>query len=141
LEGVFLGEDVEEKKKANALEIEKKTSSKTVSIQTDVCKTPSASKAVPIPYPNTAMSSDTSSGSKAVKTEGKMLPVKDDFEETVGDEAGTSDDKDETGILTEFVKTKVLGVPLWIWGLMVVAVLVVLWILSSNSIQPIEPLE
>jgi hypothetical protein len=70
-----------------------------------------------------------------------MLPVKDDFEEIVGDESGTSDDEDETGILTEFVKTKVLGVPLWIWGLMVVAVLVVLWILSSNSIQPIEPLE
>ena len=136
-----MGEDVEEKKKANALEIEKKSSSKAESVQTDVCKTPSTPEAVPIPYPNTAMSSDTSSGSKAVKTEGKMLPVKDDFEETVGDEAGTSDDKDETGILTEFVKTKVLGVPLWIWGLMVVAVLVVSWILSSNSIKPIEPLE
>ena len=136
-----MGEEIEEKKKANALEIEKKSSSKAESIQTDVCKTPSASEAVPIPYPNTAMSSDTSSGSKTVKTDGKMPSVRDDFEESVGDEAGTSDDESETGILMEIVKTKVLGVPLWIWGLMVVAVLVVLWILSSNSIQPIEPLE
>ena len=136
-----MGEDVEEKKKANALEIEKKTSSKTVSIQTDLCKTPSASKAVPIPYPNTAMSSDTSSGSKTVKTEGKMPSVKDDFKESVGDEAGTSDDESEAGILTEIVKIKVFGVPLWIWGLIVIAVLVILWILSSNSPRPIEPLE
>jgi hypothetical protein len=138
---LFLGEEIEEKEKANALEIEKKSSSKAESVQTDVCETPPAPEAVPIPYPNTDMSSDTSSGSKTVKTEGKMLSVKDDFEESVGDEAGTSDDDSETGILTEIVKIKVLGVPLWVWGLMVVAVLVVLWILSSNSPQPIEPLE
>jgi len=138
-----LGEEIEEKKKANALEIGKKSSSKAESVQTDVCKTPSAPEAgaVPIPYPNTAMSSDTSSGSKTVKTEGEMPSVKDDFEESVGDEAGTGDDESETGILTEIVKIKILGVPLWIWGLIVVAVLVVLWILSSNSPQPIEPLE
>jgi hypothetical protein len=136
-----LGEEIEEKEKANALEIEKKSSSKTVSVQTDVCKTPSAPEAVPIPYPNMAMSSDTSSGSKNVKTDGEMPVVKDDFEESFGDEAGTSDDESESGILTEIVKIKVLGVPLWIWGLIVIAVLVVLWVLSSNSPQPIEPLE
>jgi hypothetical protein len=137
-----LGEEIEEKEKANALEIEKKSSSKAESVQTDVCKTPSAPEAVPIPYPNTAMSSDTSSGPKTVKTEGEMPSVKeDDFKESVGDEAGTSDDESETGILTEIVKIKVLGVPLWIWGLIVIAVLVILWILSSNSPRPIEPLE
>jgi len=137
-----LGEEIEEKEKANALEIEKKSSSKPESVQTDVCKTPSAPGEVPIPYPNTAMASDTSSGSKTVKTEGKMPSVKDDdFKESMGDEAGTSDDGSETGFLMEIVKTKVLGVPLWIWGLMVVAVLVVSWILSSNSIRPIGPLE
>jgi hypothetical protein len=139
-----LGEEIEEKEKANSLEIEKKSSNKAESVQTDVCETPPAPEAgpVPIPYPNTDMSSNTSSGSKTVKTEGEMPSVKeDDFKESVGDEAGTSDDESETGILTEIVKIKVLGVPLWIWGLMVVAVLVVLWILSSNSPQPIEPLE
>jgi hypothetical protein len=138
-----LGEEIEEKEKANSREIEKKSLNKTVNIQSDVCETPPAPEAgpIPMPYPNTAMSSDTSSGSKTVKTEGKILSVKDDFEESAGDEAGTSDDESETGILTEIVKIKILGVPLWIWGLIVVAVLVVVWILSSNSVQPIEPLE
>jgi len=137
-----LGEEIEEKEKANALEIEKKRSRKVETVQTDVCKTPSAAEAVPIPYPNTAMSSDTSSGPKTVKTEGEMSLVKeDDFKESVGDEAGASDDKSETGHLTEIVKIKVLGVPLWIWGLTIIAVLIILWILSSNSPRPIEPLE
>ena len=136
-----MGEEIEEKEKAKALEIEKESSSKPESAQTDVCKAPSTPGAVPVPHPNTAMSSDTSSGSKTVKTEGEMPSVKEDFEESVGDEAGTSDNESETGILTEIVKTKVLGVPLWTWFLIVVTVLVILWILSSNSPQPIEPLE
>jgi hypothetical protein len=138
-----LGEEIEEKKKVNARKIEEISSnSKETSLQPDVCETPSPPAVpVPIPYPNIAKSSDTSSGSKTVKTDGKMLPVKEDFEQSVGDEAGTSDDESETGILKEIAKTKVLGLPLWIWGLLVVAVLVALWILSSNSIQPIEPLE
>ena len=138
-----MGEESEEKKKVNARKIEEISSnSKEISLQPDVCETPSPPAGpIPIPYPNTAMASDTSSGSKTVKTEGKMLPVKEDFEQSVGDEAGTSDDESETGILKEIAKTKVLGLPLWIWGLLVVAVLVALWILSSNSIQPIEPLE
>ncbi len=137
----ILGEEIEKKEKSNALEIEKKSSSKAESVQTDVCKTPSAPEGVPIPYPNTAMSSDTSSGSKTVKTEGEMPSVKDDFKGSVGDEAGTSDDESGTGILKETVRIKVLGVPLWIWGLTIIAVLVILWILSSNSPRPIEPLE
>ena len=136
-----MGEEIEDREKANALEIEKKSSGKAEIVQTDVCKTPSASEAVPIPYPNTARSSDTSSGSKNVKTDGEMPVVKDDFEESFGDEAGTSDDESESGILTEIVKIKVLGVPLWIWGLIVIAVLVILWILSLNSPRPIEPFE
>lgn len=136
-----MGEETEEKEKAKALKIEKESSSKPETAQTDVCKTPSAPETVPIPNPNTARSSDTSSGSKTVKTEGEMPTVKEDFEESVGDESGTSDDQSETGILTEIAKTKVFGVPLWIWCLIVVAVLVILWILSSNSPQPIEPLE
>ena len=136
-----MGEDIEEEEKANALEIEKKSSSKAESAQSDVCKTPSAPEEVAIPYPNTTMTSGTSSGSKATKTEGEKSSVKDDFKESFGDEAGTSDDESETGILREIVKIKVLGVPLWIWGLIGIAVLVILCIISSNSPQPIEPLE
>jgi hypothetical protein len=137
-----LGEEIEEKEKADSLEIEKKSSKETVKVQPDVCETPSPPAGpVPIPYPNTARASDTSAGSKTVKTEGKMLPVKEDFKKSVGDEASTSDDESETGILKEIAKTKVLGVPLWIWGLLVVAVIVALGILSLNSPQPIEPME
>ena len=135
-----MGEEIEEKEKANSLEIEKKSSKEPVQIQPDVCKTPSPAGPIPIPYPNIAKSSDTSSGSKTVKTDGKMIPVKEDFEESVGDEAGTSDES-ETGFLKELAKTKVLGVPLWIWGLLVVAVIVALLIVASNSPHPIEPME
>jgi len=137
-----LGEEIEEKEKANSLEIEKKSSKETVKVQPDVCETPSPPAGpIPIPYPNIAKASDTSAGSKTVKTEGEMLPVKEDFKKSVGDEASTSDDESETGILKEIAKTKVLGVPLWIWGLLVVAVIVALGILSLNSPHPIEPME
>jgi hypothetical protein len=137
-----LGEEIEEKEKANSLEIEKKSSKETVKVQPDVCETPSPPAGpIPIPYPNIAKASDTSAGSKTVKTEGEMLPVKEDFEESVGDEAGTSDEESEIGFLKEIAKTKVLGVPLWIWGLLVVAVIVALGILSLNSPHPIEPME
>jgi hypothetical protein len=137
-----LGEEIEEKEKVNSLEIEKKSSKETVKVQPDVCETPSPPAGpIPIPYPNIAKSSDTSSGSKTVKTEGKMIPPKEDFKKSVGDEASTSDNESETGILKEIAKTKVFGLPLWIWGLLVVAIIVALWILSSNSLQPIEPLE
>ena len=137
-----MGEEIEEKEKAHSLKIEKKTSKEPVKVQPDVCETPAPpAGAVPIPYPNTASAFDTSTASKTVKTEGKMIPVKEDFKKSVGDEAGTSDDESGTGILKEIAKSKVLGVPLWIWGLLVVAVIVALWILSSNSPQPIEPME
>ena len=137
-----MGEDVEEKKKANSLEIEKKSSKELVKIQPDVCETPSPSAGpIPIPYPNTTSASDSSSGSKAEKTEGKKILSKEGFEESVGDEAGTSDGESEIGFLKEFAKAKVLGVPLWIWGLLVVAVIVALLIVASNLPHPIEPLE
>jgi hypothetical protein len=137
-----LGEEIEEKEKANSLKIEKKSSKEPVEVQPDVCETPPpAAGPVPIPYPNTASASDTSKGSKTVKTEGKPIPVKENIEESVGDEAGTSDDESEIGFLKELAKTKVLGVPLWIWGLLVVAVIVALLILSLNSPHPIEPME
>jgi hypothetical protein len=140
--GSFLGEEIEEKEKANSLEIEKKSSKELVKIQPDVCETPSPSAGpIPIPYPNTTSAADTSSGSNAEKTEGKKILSKEGFEESVGDEKGTSDDESEIGFLKELAKTKVFGIPLWIWGLLVVAVIVVLLIAGSNSPHPIEPME
>jgi cobalamin biosynthesis Mg chelatase CobN len=132
-------EEIEEKDKANLRRLEQKSSEDTVEPLPDVCETPSPPAGpVPIPYPNIAKSSDSSSGSKTVKTEGKMVSAKEDFEKSVGDEAGTSDGESEIDSLKEAAKTKVLGVPLWIWGLLVIAVLVIIWILSSNAPQPIE---
>ena len=57
----------------------------------DVCKTPTPAGPVPIPYPNIAMSSDTASGSKDVKCDGKPICHKgSDFSMSTGDEAGAA---------------------------------------------------
>jgi hypothetical protein len=57
----------------------------------DVCKTPSPAGPIPIPYPNTAKSSDTSKGPKSVTIEGKMPAVKGaQYRTSTGDEAGTA---------------------------------------------------
>ena len=57
----------------------------------DVCKTPSPGGPVPIPYPNTGMSSDASKGPTTVTINGKMPMVKGaQYKQTAGDEAGTA---------------------------------------------------
>jgi len=57
----------------------------------DVCKTPTPSGPVPIPYPNIGKSSDTSGGPIKVKTDGQMPMVKGaKYGLTTGDEAGTA---------------------------------------------------
>lgn len=57
----------------------------------DVCKTPSPGGPIPIPYPNTGKSADTTSGPVKVKTDGQMPMVKGaKYMMTVGDEAGTA---------------------------------------------------
>ena len=57
----------------------------------DVCKTPSPAGRVPIPYPNTAMSSDTDAGSKTVSADGNPLMTKASyFSTSTGDEAGSA---------------------------------------------------
>ena len=131
-----MGEKIEEKEAKT--KIDEVSSEETLEFSPDVCKTPSPAGPIPIPYPNIAKSSDTPSGSKKVKTEGKMSSIKEDFEMSVGDEAGT-DKESKTGIIDVISKTKVLGISLWIWGLLIVAVIVVLWILSLS--HPTEPLE
>lgn len=55
----------------------------------DVCLTPVGSAVVPIPYPNTGKSKDTSKGPKTVKTDAKMPMVKGaKYSKSIGDEAG-----------------------------------------------------
>jgi len=57
----------------------------------DVCKTPSPTGALPIPYPNVAQSSDTAKGTKTFKAEGEAICVKDsNFSTSSGDEAGSA---------------------------------------------------
>ncbi|HMY56772.1 MAG TPA: DUF4150 domain-containing protein [Pseudomonadota bacterium] len=56
----------------------------------DVCKTPTPGGPVPIPYPNVAMSSDTTSGSTTVKCDGNSIMLKNSsFGLSTGDEAGS----------------------------------------------------
>ncbi len=57
----------------------------------DVCLTPTPKGDVPIPYPNTGHSRDTSQGPTTVTIDGKMPMVKGaKYRKTTGDEPGTS---------------------------------------------------
>jgi hypothetical protein len=66
---------------------------KTVAAMPDVCLSPPTPPAgpVPIPYPNTAMASDTDKGSKTVQIGGQEVMLKDQstFKKSTGDEAAT----------------------------------------------------
>ncbi len=79
---------------ANGREVAGKASDgKSVACFPDVCISPPPPIAgpVPIPYPNTAFASDTTSGSKTVKLHGKeaMLKDKSFFKKSTGDEPAT----------------------------------------------------
>lgn len=66
----------------------------------DVCKTPSPGGPVPIPYPNIAMSTNTSNGSKKVKMDGQSIMLKGSkFQISSGDEPGTIG-----GVLSSVIK-------------------------------------
>ena len=57
----------------------------------DVCKTPTPGGPVPIPYPNTGKSSDTSAGPTSVKNDGQMPMTKGaKYMMSTGDEAGSA---------------------------------------------------
>ena len=56
----------------------------------DMCLTPVVKPVVPIPYPNTGKSADTTKGPKSVKIDGEMPMVKEAlYSKSTGDEAGT----------------------------------------------------
>ncbi len=78
----------------------KKAAGKTICAFPDVCftppdKIPPTPPGVPVPYPNTAMATDTSNGSKKVKIGGKEIMLKNQsfFKKSTGDEAGVASKK------------------------------------------------
>ena len=96
---------------ANGREIScKAADGKSICAFPDVCFTPPENPAtppgVPIPYPNTGMAKDTTSGSKSVKITGKevMLKNKSYFKKSTGDEAGSAAKK---GVVTSTNRGKV----------------------------------
>ena len=96
---------------ANGMEIAcKAAAGKVICAFPDVCMTPPENPAtppgVPVPYPNTAMASDTTDGSKNVKISDKeiMLKNKSCFKTSTGDEAGSAAKK---GVISSKNKGKV----------------------------------
>lgn len=96
---------------ANNMEVScKAAAGKSICAFPDVCFTPPTTPAtppgVPIPYPNTGMASDTTSGSTSVKISGKevMLKNKSYFQKSMGDEAGCAPKK---GVVTSVNRGKV----------------------------------
>lgn len=96
---------------ANGMEVSCKAGSgKSICAFPDVCFTPPENPAtppgVPIPYPNTGVSSDTTDGSATVVVSGQEVMLKDKsyFKTSTGDEAGSAAKK---GILTSTNKGKV----------------------------------
>lgn len=96
---------------ANKMEIScKAASGKSICAFPDVCftppQTPATPPGVPIPYPNTSMSSDTSDGSTSVTVSGQevMLKNKSFFKKSTGDEAGCAPKK---GLINSKISGKV----------------------------------
>jgi hypothetical protein len=96
---------------ANMMEVSCKAAmGKSICAFPDVCFTPPLTPAtppgVPIPYPNTGMASDTTSGSSSVKISGQevMLKNKSYFKRSMGDEAGCAPKK---GVITSMNMGKV----------------------------------
>jgi hypothetical protein len=95
---------------ANNMEVSCKSSGgKSICAFPDVCFTPPLTPAtppgVPIPYPNTAMASDTSDGSTSVKSGGQEIMLKDIsyYKQSTGDEAGSAPKKN---VVTSKIKGK-----------------------------------
>jgi hypothetical protein len=99
---------------ANGREVACKASSgKSVCSFPDVCftppQTPATPPGVPVPYPNTGFSSDTTDGSRSVKIDGQevMLKDKSHFKTSTGDEAGCAPKK---GLVNSKITGKVFFV-------------------------------
>ncbi len=113
----------------------------------DVCETPSPGGPIPIPYPNIAKSSDTSKGTEKVKIEGKEAMTKGSlYKKSTGDEPShvsemekVDTEKNAVVMIKRIMKVKKLGIPVWIWSIIIVVALLAIWFLSSNITPTIEP--
>jgi len=115
---------------------------KTIESMPDVYEIPSSQGGqVPVPYPNTAKSSDISSGSKTVKIGEKEVMTKSSSKKSTGDEPSQSSWKSINKVIKTARFTKILNVPLWIWGFGSIVLLVAFWIIVSNIPHPTEPIE
>jgi hypothetical protein len=142
-----MGDENEKKKVANKKEITQKSSQEATSAAfPDVCETPSPGGPIPIPYPNIAKSSDTSSGSKKVKADGKEVSLKSSsYPKSTGDEPSTTESSEwkkvepQTQTIIGFVKKHPV-----LMGVVILTVIVIAWILVSNlphAPRPFEPEE
>ncbi|MFT3766876.1 MAG: DUF4150 domain-containing protein [Minicystis sp.] len=69
----------------------------------DACQTPTPGGPVPVPYPNVAMSTDTSMGSVQVKMDGNPIMLQNSvFAQSTGDEAGSAGG----GVVSGMIKGK-----------------------------------
>lgn len=76
---------------ANSRGISHKGSGGMSTVFPDVCKTPTPSGPVPVPYPNVGQASDAVAGPATVTVDGQMPMVKTaKYARTSGDEAGTA---------------------------------------------------
>jgi hypothetical protein len=74
---------------ANSL-VHKGSNGTSIATIPDVCKTPTPSGPVPMPYPNISQSATLSNGTTTVKADGMMIAVKgSEFSLSNGDQAGT----------------------------------------------------
>ncbi len=141
-----MGDENEKKKVANKKEITQESSQGVASAFPDVCETPSPGGPIPIPYPNIAKSSDTSSGSKKVKTDGKEVALKNSsYTKSTGDEPSTTDSSEwkKAGSQTQTIIGFVKKHPVLI-GVTILTAIVIVWILASNiphAPKPFEPEE
>jgi len=145
----------------NMSAVDKSRALKDAAFLRDICQTPTSPGSIPVPYPNTAMASDTTSGSKSVKISGKevMLRDKSYHEKSTGDEAGTSsaidgiekenvvnqvrsgleqlyvniDDAINASESLQVLSKKIYGTPLWVWGL---TGLLLLLLLGPRPVKP-----
>ena len=139
-----MGDENEKKKVANKKEITHKSSQEATSAAfPDVCETPSPGGPIPIPYPNIAKSSDTSSGSKKVKVGGKEVATKNSsYTKSRGDEPSTTDSSEwrKEGSQTQTIIGFVKKHPVLI-GVTILTVMVITWILVSNVLYAPKPFE
>jgi len=140
-------DSIRKKTIVNSKEIEPKGPQEPTLQSPDVCKTPSAPGPIPIPYPNIAKSSGTAKGTTKVKIDGKEVMTKaSSYKKSTGDEPShvsemekIDAEKNAVVMIKRIMKVKKLGIPVWIWSLIIVVGLLAILLLSSNMRPSIEP--